>query len=192
MKKEKNIVYKIIKPIYSILLKIIFRPKVIGKENIPKDGPLILVGNHKHAVDPTMVMMSTSRIVHFMAKEELFKGLHGILFKKIGLIKVYRGRSNPNAVIEAENILNQGGTIGVFPEGTRNKGTEELLKFRHGAVKIAKKTGTKIQPFAIKNKYKIFRKSVVLEFGKTIDVSKMEIEEANEYLRNQVLNLLRK
>lgn len=192
MKEEKNIVYNIIKPIYTILLKIIFRPQIIGKENIPKDGALIFAGNHKHAVDPTMVMMSTDRIVHYMAKEELFKGLHGILFKKIGLIKIHRGKSNTVAIIEAENVLNNGGTIGIFPEGTRNKGKDELLKFRHGAVRIAKNTNTKILPFAIRNKYKIFRKSVVLEFGKPIDVSDMEINEANEYLKNEVLNLLRK
>lgn len=190
--KEKNLIYSILKPIYTVLLKIIFKPKVIGKENIPKDGSLIFVGNHKHAVDPTMVMMSTDRIVHYMAKEELFKGIHGLIFKKIGLIKVYRGKSNPKAVIEAERILNNGGTVGIFPEGTRNKTNSELLKFRHGAVAIAKKTGTKIQPFAIRNKYKIFRKSVEIEFGKTIDISKMETEEANEYIRNEVLKLLRK
>ena len=192
MKKEKNLVYKIVKPTYWILLKIIFRPTVIGKENIPKEGALIFAGNHKHAVDPTMVMTHTNRIVHYMAKEELFKGLHGIIFEQMGLIKVYRGKSNPQAVIEAESILNNGGTIGIFPEGTRNKGKEELLKFRHGTVRIAQKTNTPIIPFAIRNKYKIFRKSVVIEFGKPIDVSNMEIEEANSYLRNEVLNLLRK
>lgn len=192
MKKDKNFVYKIVKTIYSILLNVIFRPTVIGKENIPKDGALIFAGNHKHAVDPVMVMANTNRIVHYMAKEELFKGLHGIIFEQMGLIKVYRGKSNPQAVIEAENILNNGGTIGIFPEGTRNKGKEELLKFRHGTVKIAQKTNTPILPFAIRNKYKIFRKSVVIEFGKPIDVNGMEIEEANSYLKNQVLNLLRK
>ena len=192
MKKEKNYMYSLLKPIYSILLKIIFRPRVVGKENIPKEGALIFAGNHKHAVDPTMVMMSTDRIVRFMAKEELFKGLHGIIFNKMGLIKVRRGKSNPQAVMEAEDILNSGGTVGIFPEGTRNKGKEELLKFRHGTVAIAKKTNTLIIPFAIRNKYKIFRKSVVLEFGKTIDVSKMELKEANEYLRSEVLKLLRK
>ena len=192
MKEEKNVLYNLIKPIYTILLKIIFRPKVIGKENIPEDGPLIFAGNHKHAVDPTMVMMSTKRVVHYMAKEELFRGLHGILFRKIGLIKIYRGKSNPQAVIEAEEILKSGGTIGIFPEGTRNKGTEELLKFRLGAVRIAKKTNTKILPFAIRNKYKIFKRSVIIEFGKPIDVSKMEIEEANKYLKDEVLKLLRK
>ena len=192
MKKERNFMYWLIKPIYVVLLKIIFRPKVIGKENIPEDGALIFAGNHKHAVDPTMVMMSTKRIVHFMAKEELFKGLHGLIFKSMGLIKVRRGKSNPQAVIDAEEILFNGGTIGIFPEGTRNKGKEELLRFRHGTVKIAQKTNTLIVPFAIRNKYKIFRKSVVLEFGKPTDVTNMELDKANEYLKNEVLKLLRK
>ena len=148
MKKERNFLYSFLKPVYTILLIILFRPKVIGKENIPKEGSIIFAGNHKHAVDPTMVMSSTSRIVHFMAKEELFKGLHGIIFEKMGLIKVRRGKSNPQAVIDAENILNNGGTVGIFPEGTRNKGKEELLKFRHGTVAIAKKVGSLIIPFA--------------------------------------------
>ena len=192
MKENKNHLYKICKLIYSVLLKILYRPTVYGIENIPKEGNLIFAGNHRHALDPIVVMSNTNRIVHYMAKEELFKGLHGIIFKKIGLIKIYRNRSNPLAVIEAENILKEGGTIGVFPEGTRNRTENELLKFRHGTVVIAKKTNTKILPFAIKGKYKIFRKGVIIEFGKPIDVSKMEVEEANEYLRNEVLKLLRK
>ena len=45
----------------------------LNLENIPKDEAIIFAGNHKHAVDPTMVMMSTKRIVHYMAKEELFR-----------------------------------------------------------------------------------------------------------------------
>lgn len=192
MKENKNNLYKICKIIYSVLLKILFRTTVYGIENIPKEESLIFAGNHKHALDPIVVMSNTNRVVHYMAKEELFKGLHGILFEKIGLIKIHRNKSNPLAVIEAENILKEGGTIGVFPEGTRNRTENELLKFKHGTVVIAKKTNTKIMPFAIKGKYKLFRKGVIIEFGKPIDVSKMELEEANEYLRNEVLKLLRK
>lgn len=139
-----------------------------------------------------MVMSSTDQIAHYMAKEELFKGIHGWVFKKIGLIKIHRGRSNQLAVIEAEKILNDGGTIGIFPEGTRNKTGKEILPFKCGAVAIAKKTNTKILPFAIKGKYKLFRKGVKLEFGEPIDVSNMEIEEANQYLESEVLKLLRK
>lgn len=192
MKENKNHLYKICKLIYSALLKILYRPTVYGIENIPKEGNLIFAGNHRHALDPIVVMSNTNRVVHYMAKEELFKGLHGIIFEKIGLIKIHRNKSNPLAVIEAENILKEGGTIGVFPEGTRNRTANELLKFKHGTVVIAKKTNTKILPFAIKGKYRIFRKGVIIEFGKPIDVSKMEVEEANEYLRNEVLKLLRK
>ena len=113
-------------------------------------------------------------------------------FNKIGLIKVYRGKPNYKAIEEAEKILNNGGTIGIFPEGTRNKTQNNLLEFRKGAVRIAKSTNTPILPFAIKGEYKLFRKSITLEFGNPIDVNKMEIEEGNEYLRNEVLKLYRK
>ena len=192
MKMNKNYLYKVCKIIYSVLLKTLFRPKAYGVENIPKDGSIIFAGNHKHALDPIVVMTYADRIVHYMAKEELFKGLHGILFKKIGLIKIYRNKSNPLAIIESEKILKNGGAIGIFPEGTRNKTDKELLKFRHGTAVIAKKTNTKIVPFAIKGKYKLFGRDLQIQFGKPIDVNNMEIEQANEYLRNEVLKLLRK
>ena len=124
-----------------------------------------------------------------MAKEELFRGLHGIIFKKIGLIKVHRGKSNPAAIMEAENILKNGGTIGIFPEGTRNRSENKLLKFRYGAVRLANKTNTQIIPFAIRGKYKLFRKGVELEFGEPIDISNMNTEDANSYLEQEVLKL---
>lgn len=190
--KENKKLYKTLKTIIKPLLKILYRPKAYGTENIPKEGGIIFAGNHRHAFDPVVVMTNTDRIVHYMAKESLFKGLHGKLFEGIGLIKVYRTKSNPGAVIEAEQILQQGGAVGIFPEGTRNKTDQELLKFRHGAVAIAQKTNSPIIPFAIKGQYRLFRKGLTIEFGKPIDVSKMEIEEANEYIRNEVLELLRK
>lgn len=190
--KENKVLYKACKIIYTTLLKILYRPTAIGIENIPDDGPVIFAGNHRHAFDPVVVMTHTKRLVHYMAKESLFKGLHGIIFKNIGLIKVYRTKNNPEAVQTAVELLKQGGTLGIFPEGTRNKTEEELLKFKHGTVKIAKEADSKIVPFAIKGEYKLFRKKLIIEFGKPIDVSDMEIDEANDYIRNEVLNLLRK
>lgn len=190
--KENKFLYQFLKLIYSTLLKTLYRPKVYGLENIPEDGPVIFVGNHRHAFDPIVVMTYTKRLVHYMAKESVFKGFHGYLFKQIGLIKVSREKSNPLAVIEAEKVLNGGGTVGIFPEGTRNKTAQELLKFRKGATVIAKKTNSKIVPFAIRGQYKVFKKGLNIEFGKPIDISNMEIEEANEYVRDEVLNLLRK
>ena len=190
--KENKILYKALKLIIQPILKILYRPKAYGTEDIPKEGPIIFAGNHRHAFDPVVVMTHTDRIVHYMAKESIFKGLHGKLLEAIGIIKVYRTKSNPTAVIEATQILEQGGTIGIFPEGTRNRTNEELLKFRHGAVAIAQKANAQIIPFAIKGKYRLFKKGLSIEFGKPVDVSKMETEEANEIIRNKVLELLRK
>jgi len=190
--KENKLLYKLLKITIGTLLKILYRPKVLGGENIPKEGPIIFVGNHKHAFDSVVVMANTERTVHYMAKESLFKGLHGKILESIGIIKVYRTKSNPTAVIEAQKVLEQGGTIGIFPEGTRNKTNEELLKFRHGAVAIAQKANSPIIPFAIKGQYRLFRKGLIIEFGKPVDVSEMETEEANNVIRNEVLKLLRK
>ena len=189
MKEKENVLYKICKIIYTVLLKILFRPKAYGKENIPNEGALIFAGNHRHAFDPVVVMSNTKRQVHYMAKEELFKGIHGLIFKNIGLIKVNRDKTNPGAVLSAEQILKNCGTIGIFPEGTRNRTENKILKFRTGAVRIAKNTNTKILPFAIRGKYKLFRKGIEIEFGKPIDVSNMEVEEANSYLEQEVLKL---
>ena len=165
--KENKFLYKTLKIIYSSLLKLLYSPKVYGEGNIPEEGPIIFVGNHRHAFDPVVVMTYTKRIVHYMAKESIFKGFHG-------------------------KILKQGGTVGIFPEGHRNKTGEDLLKFRHGAVAIAKQANTKIVPFAIRGKYRIFKKGLELEFGEPVDISEMEIEEANNFIRDEVLKLYRK
>lgn len=190
--KENKVLYRFLKLIVTPILKILYRPKVYGQDNIPEEGGVIFAGNHRHAFDPVVVMTNTKRMVHYMAKESLFKGLHGFILRQIGIIKVYRTKSNPQAVVEAEEILKNGGTVGIFPEGTRNKTNDDLLKFRHGAVVIAKNSNSKIVPFAIRGKYKLFRKGLEIEFGKPVNVSNMELEEANEYIRNEVLKLFRK
>lgn len=192
MNKEKNYLYRILRGICWLLLKILYRPIVIGKENIPKEGPVIFAGNHINAIDPTIVMISTNRIVHYMAKDELFKGIHGLVFKQIGLIPVYRNKKNPAAVLQAERILENGGTVGIFPEGTRNRTQADLLPFKKGTIRIAQKTNTPIVPFALKGEYKLFRRGITLEFGKAINVNNIEKNEANEELREEVLELIRK
>jgi 1-acyl-sn-glycerol-3-phosphate acyltransferase len=189
--RENMIFYNFLKCIYATIITIFYNPKVYGKENIPKDGPIILAGNHRHAFDAAVVMTHTKRFVHYMAKESLCRGILGFFLRQIGVIKVYRSKSNPDAIVEAENILKNGGTIGIFPEGTRNKELkDELLEFKHGAVVIAKNAGSKIVPFYINGKYKLFRRKLEIHFGTPIDVSEMNIDDANNYLRDEVLKLI--
>ena len=96
------------------------------------------------------------------------------------------------AVDTAIKILKDNGVISLFPEGTRNKTNKILLPFKFGAVSMAQKTKSPIVPFAITGDYKLFRKGIKIEFGEPIDISKMELQEANEYLMQKVEELIKK
>ena len=190
--KENRVLYRILKFICGTILKVLYRPKVYGVENIPDTGSIVFVSNHKHAFDPVVVMVHTSRFVHYLAKESIFRGLHGKMLESIGIIKVDRRKNNPLAVMNAETVLNGGGTIGIFPEGTRNKTEEPLLKFRAGAVRIAKNTGALVIPCAIRGEYKVFKSGLEIEYGKPLDIRSLSVEDADELVKKEVLNLLGK
>lgn len=190
--KENRVLYRILKVICGTILKVLYRPKVYGAENIPETGGVVFASNHRHAFDPVVVMTFTSRFVHYLAKESIFRGLHGKMLESIGIIKVDRSKRNSLAVMSAEKVLSSGGTIGIFPEGTRNRTEEPLLKFKTGAVRMAQNTGALIVPCAIRGKFKVFRKGLEIEYGKPLDVSGMTVEDANDFVKNEILNLLRK
>ena len=190
--KENRVLYRILKVICGTILKVLYRPKVYGAENIPETGGVVFVSNHKHAFDPVVVMTFTSRFVHYLAKESIFRGIHGKMLESIGIIKVDRSKRNPLAVMSAENVLSAGGAIGIFPEGTRNRTEEPLLKFKTGAVRMAQNTNALIIPCAIRGEFKVFKKGLEIEYGKPLEVSGMTVEEANDFVKNEVLSLLRK
>jgi 1-acyl-sn-glycerol-3-phosphate acyltransferase len=190
--KENRVLYRILKVICGTILKVLYRPKVYGTENIPETGGVVFVSNHKHAFDPVVVMTFTSRFVHYLAKESIFRGIHGKMLESIGIIKVDRSKRNPLAVMSAENVLSAGGAIGIFPEGTRNRTEEPLLKFKTGAVRMAQNTNALIIPCAIRGEFKVFKKGLEIEYGKPLEVSGMTVEEANDFVKNEVLSLLRK
>lgn len=190
--KQNRVIYRILKVICGTILKVLYRPKVYGRENIPNDGAVVFVSNHRHAFDPVTVMVHTKRFVHYLAKESIFRGLHGKILESIGIIKVDRSKRNPLAVMSAENVLSAGGAIGIFPEGTRNRTEEPLLKFKTGAVRMAQNTNALIIPCAIRGEFKVFKKGLEIEYGKPLEVSGMTVEEANDFVKNEVLSLLRK
>ena len=71
MKKSKgSFGYRLLKPILGPIFKLYYHPKVIGKEEIPKEGPILIVGNHKHLYDQCLAIISTKRMIHYMAKKE--------------------------------------------------------------------------------------------------------------------------
>lgn len=189
--------YKILKPFVIAYFKLRYKPTVIGSENIPSSGPIILCGNHIHTHDQYNVMMVTKRVIHYMAKDEYFKGPHRWFYRFSGCISVDRSIHDNNAKSEAMDILNSGKALGIFPEGTRNKtkGTKnevELLPFKYGAVSLAKKTNALIVPFAITGSYIGKKGNLTTRIGKPIDIRNMDLESANQLLRKNILDLMHK
>ena len=64
MKENNVILYKILRPIFTVIFKLYYNPTIINKEYIPKDGSAVIAGNHKHALDPILVDVCTKRVVH--------------------------------------------------------------------------------------------------------------------------------
>ena len=192
MEKNKTM-YSIYKYILGIIFIIYYRPKFINKEYIPKEGPVIIAGNHIHLFDQCLPILSTNRMIHYMAKREYFDGKMAWFFKSAGCISVDRNNKEnaKNATKEAKELLKKGCAVGIFPEGTRNKTNELLLPFKMGAVKMAKETNSTIVPFVITGKYKFWNNNLKVTFLKPFKVDDMSLESANEYLRNMMLKELK-
>lgn len=185
--------YKFGRFILGSIFKFYYNPKIIGKENIPKEGSILIVGNHKHLYDQCLTILATKRGIHYMAKKEYFDNKKvAWFFKNTGCISVDRSKKDDKAVYLALEVLNSGGAIGLFPEGTRNKTKEFLLPFKFGAVSMASKTDSYLVPFGITGDYKFRSKNLTIRYGKPFKVDNMDLETANSKLYNEVKNLMEK
>ncbi|MCI5521005.1 MAG: 1-acyl-sn-glycerol-3-phosphate acyltransferase [Tenericutes bacterium] len=193
-KKIKEGGYKFFKPILGPIFKMYYKPTIINAEAIPKEGPILIVGNHKHLFDQCLAIIATKRVIHYMAKKEYWDSPKTRwFFNMVGCIPVNRQIHDSNAKEAAIEVLKNGGAIGLFPEGTRNKTKEFLLPFKFGAVSMAQKTNATLVPFGIAGDYVKGGKNLVITFGEPFKVAKEDsLEEANEKLRNEVGNLIKK
>ena len=188
----KYIVYKVLKFICKPIFTILFLPKYVGRENIPSSGRVVLAGNHTNNFDAFIMLCGPNRVVHMMAKKELFNNfITKWFFKSMACISVDRSIHDENAKSEAISVLNNDEVLGIFPEGTVNKTNDILLPFKYGAVSFAKKTGSVIVPFSITGKYKLFRKSIKITYGKPYKVIDA-IEKENKKLTRKVKILIEK
>lgn len=182
------IFYKITRPILAIFIKL-YRPTIIGKEFIPKEGRVILAGNHTSYLDPLLVAYGTKRCVHYFAKDSLYKGIKKPIFKGLGIIPVNRKIKDKNSLYKGIDVLNNDLVVGIFPEGTINKTDDIVMNFKFGAVKMAYETNSKIVPFSITHKYKFLKKSVKIEYGKPYNVSS-DLKKENDILMKKVKTMV--
>lgn len=155
-------------------LKVFFRFKIIGIENIPATGGVIIAANHISLWDPPVVGAALKRPIHFMAKEELFVGPLGWIIKIMKAFPVKRGAADRAAIRNAINLLKDGEILGLFPEGTRSK-NGELGKPEAGIGMIVLKAGVPIIPAAIIGTNQVGKgwswPQFVLKYGKPIMIS---------------------
>ncbi len=181
-----NLFYRIVRPIVRFLFLFLFRPRIKGIENIPKNENYILAGNHTKWLDPVMLVAIVKDEIHFLAKDSLFKGITKPIVKGMGAISVNRKIHDHQALENAIDALRKGAVIGIFPEGTINREKKEpTLPFKIGAVKMANTTNTKIIPFVITGKYKVFSSTITIEFLKPRTISN-NLDLENEKLRDEI------
>lgn len=190
--KEKKGTYIFFKFLLKPVFKIICHPKIINKEAIPMEGAFIVCGNHINILDQCGPIISTKRMIHYMAKKEYFDGKFAWFFKNTGCISVNRGIKDEKAKKEAYKLLESGYAVGLFPEGTRNKTDKLLLPFKFGAVSMAKKTGAYIVPVCVTGSYNIKNRDLIYRFGDAFKVDDLTLEEANKKLRDEISLLIKK
>jgi 1-acyl-sn-glycerol-3-phosphate acyltransferase len=125
----------------------LWKPRVLGAWRVPASGPVILAVNHSHNIDGPMVMGVAPRPTHFLIKKEAFVGPLDPFLRGIGQLKVDRTSADRTAITQALGVLQNGGVLGIFPEGTRGEG--DFTSLRAGLAYFAVRSGAPIVPVAV-------------------------------------------
>lgn len=193
----KQFFYTIVRWGLNIIFLGIYRLHVEGREHIPSEGAVIIAPNHKSYFDPPLVGVAIKkRVVHYMAKEELFRNpLFGWILRQFGTFPVKRGSVDRAAVRQAVKELKNGNALGIFPEGTRVK-RSGLGRFHSGMASLALMTGTPVVPVAIVGSADMPHKKgpIAVLIGMPIQVKKQkagsgEVEALNEAVKKEIQKL---
>lgn len=163
--------YKFVVGVLSFLSKILYRVEIIGEDNIPSEGNLIVIANHKHFLDPVFMLVAVkNRKIIPIAKQELFSvPILKFFMKKVGAIPVNRDNPSISTFRTVLSEIKAGNVLGIFPEGTRAV-TYDFLTPKSGTTMFSLKTKSDIVPMSIISTFKLFSKVKVV-IGEPIDMS---------------------
>jgi 1-acyl-sn-glycerol-3-phosphate acyltransferase len=180
--REKGVsrpLYAVVRAFVAPFMRIWFRLSVNGAEHVPKEGAAIVAPNHKSFWDSFFIGVATKRHLRFMAKTELIEARYGRLLVRLGAFPVRRGEADADALETARTVLEQGGLLALFPEGTRIRDPDELGHPRRGAGRLALEARAPLVPAAIVGTEDLFAgpipkpKRVQVAFAEPISVSEM-------------------
>lgn len=200
---------RIIQTVFRFILKVTGADiTIIGHENVPKDQAVLYIGNHRSFFDILLTYVHCPDLTGYIAKKEMepipllstwMRYLHCLFLDRKDI------KEGMKTILTAIEKVKNGISICIFPEGTRNKGNNELelLPFHEGSFKIATKSGCPIIPMAISNSAEIFENhfpkikpcKVVVEYGKPIypeQLSKEDKKRLGAYTQGIILEMLKK
>lgn len=159
----------------------------IGLENVPTDTPVLYVGNHRSFFDVVITYTKVARVTGYIAKKEIEKvPLLRIWMRNLHCLFLDRQdiKAGLKTILEAIELMKNGISICIFPEGTRNKVADTFLPFHEGSFKIAQKANCPIVPITINNSAavledhfpKIRKAHVVVEYGRPIYINELAPE----------------
>ena len=185
--------YRLIQRFLRFSMGIFFRRLVVvGEEHIPQDGPVIFAGNHPNSLlDPALIVSTCGRIVHFAAKDVLFRSrlLRPVLLG-LGAVPLQRRKDHGDGPLDNESaftrlydVLDRGGVMGIFPEGISHDNAQ-LARLKTGAARIALGAAARegigcvrIVPCGLHYvRRRRFRSSVLVQYGPPIEVDAARVE----------------
>lgn len=164
----------------------VFRPRIVGRSNVPKSGPIIIASNHLSFIDSFVITLVAPREVSFLAKSSYFTGtglkgwLSRAFFSGVGAIPVVRGagQAAQNALQGGIDVLGSGKAFSLYPEGTRSL-DGRIYKGRTGVGWLALASGAPVIPVALTGtenlqpvgSKRVHFAKVTVEFGAPLDLS---------------------
>jgi 1-acyl-sn-glycerol-3-phosphate acyltransferase len=172
-----------------------YRIRVLHQSRVPAEGPVVLVANHSSFIEPQLLFGLVRRRAVFLVKAELSRGVAGPAFRWIGQIMVRRGVADREPLMAAVSILEAGGLVGVFPEGTRGAGDVEHAE--QGAAWLVRMTGAVVLPVATRGTHQRsgFRPKLDVLVGEPLELSvhrgRTGLAAATEEIRKHLADLVR-
>lgn len=181
---------------------------VIGEENVPKDTPVLYVGNHRSFFDIIITYARCPRLTGYVAKDSMLKvPLLSLWMKRLYCLFLNRSdvKEGLKTILTGIDQIKHGISMCIFPEGTRSKSKSEteMLPFKEGSLKMAEKSGCPVIPMALTGTADILENHfprikpthVILEYGEPVyikELSKEDKKHIGNYTREKILTMLEK
>lgn len=173
--------------------------KLVGRENVPPQGPYFIVSNHLSWTDIPLLPAYLSSQVVYLAKEELYNSPIGWLVRFMGAIPVKRGEADRQLLRASDDLLKRGKILVIFPEGHRSD-NHQLIQAHAGMGMIALRAGVPVVPVAIcgsERALKTFRPRITISYGEPMllkprgtKITRDDIQEATETVMRRIATML--